>query len=459
MDFQVTIRTRNGKWNKKTTFEDPLFSDILAPFIELKERPTEVILDGIVAEAFETQWSSYEALISLMDDLDAYYHEPGDAHFEPSRMARLISGGRYGSYAGYSSYGPTVYIHQINVLSRILTMPENWELCVAVDETKSSDQEVDQHIELMGRAVLRDSSSSYVNVDDDHIIAATIWRTYSLMHDVKDVLPYFYGYLRNAALIDIGRSPTPKSLSWTSMPWNSFRRVLGKDNSNNDGSRIIRQTASMWLGEGSYKNQVVLDVLPRFDAKYRKIDMKDMIDVPKLYDVMFESFPEDVDPILIGLGPIIGCAGLDYYPRSANAQSAMMVALINHYTLMYPQWLATSAFSGQSIEGSYIDEEYYSIAIELMISTTIGRPGLYRILLSLMSWYEREENNAKYYSKQRSRVITFAQSIESRLLQGDDNDEKRATLGERNNERIAKIDRRIFDMIRDRNSKYRYNHQ
>ena len=434
MSDRVTIRTSSCKWSKETTLDDPTFSDLFAPFIELEEKPKEVILNGSVAEVFETQWSYYEALMEYRKRITCH---DNSVVFEPHTMTRLLSGATMGSCAGFSSYRGLVYLHEIDTLSRIITMPDHWELCVAVDEKKSSPRDVDAYLARMGRAVLATDYSSYVPGLSDHVVVNTIWGIYDKVKSAKrevDPIVLIYAYLRNAALVTLSMDETPEAMSWHGVPWRSMRRVICEYAENNQDWHLINDTISMWLGEGRYTNVVIGQPLAGFVGY--GIEANHMTFLPRLYDRLFNSFPDDVEPRLIGLSPITGEGGTDEF---LCISSAAIVPQINYHTLMCPQWIASRALTSERKECE-LEEEYYAMAIELMLVTTVGRPGLARISRSLLAWLARTVESRDSMTREQRRVAKFITMIERRLDIPDDEEEtERVRLGGDYNRAVTMI--------------------
>ena len=113
----VTLKTERG-WRCTTTLDDPLFSDILAPYVELGEDVSEVMLEGSVAEVIEKEWDWWQKLPK------EYSHE------EVTQYTR--------------HYSPS-----LGHFSTILNIPPHWRLYVTVDrESMEHDQLINHYTQL-----------------------------------------------------------------------------------------------------------------------------------------------------------------------------------------------------------------------------------------------------------------------------------------------------------------------
>ena len=117
----VTLKTERG-WQHTTTLDDPIFADILAPYIDLGETPEEVLLEGSVAEVIEKSWPMWKKMETAMEGDKA----PADAG---------------------------VLTQDFLHFARILNLPSEWKLFVTLDRGWMSGEERMRHYREVGELI------------------------------------------------------------------------------------------------------------------------------------------------------------------------------------------------------------------------------------------------------------------------------------------------------------------
>ena len=92
-DRLVTIKTHSGKWSREVSLDDPIFSDILAPLVELDDEVGEIVLPETLSEIIEAEWNDVE------------------------KVLRRTKVGKQGG---------RISLNRIARISRLLNLPEGW---------------------------------------------------------------------------------------------------------------------------------------------------------------------------------------------------------------------------------------------------------------------------------------------------------------------------------------------
>ena len=213
---QVTLKTEGGKWKHTTTLDDPIFSDILAPYIDLGETPEEVLLEGSVAQVIEKEWDWWRSL---------------PAQYTTGKLLPHIR-----------RYSPS-----LDQFATILNIPPHWMLYVIVDrKSMSHELLVNHYIQLT--EVLKT-----INKDPEHDRASS-----QCIVSMLDYLPQ--GGPSWATLIGVAWVAW---LEWViprhteecalfMMDWDTFSTVVASDEDVKEEDRgALMNTIALLRGKGS----------------------------------------------------------------------------------------------------------------------------------------------------------------------------------------------------------------
>ena len=144
----VKLRTENDEWSHVTTLDDPIFSDILAPYIEFDEEVKEVVLSGSVAELIQREWAWWA---SAAREIEAGLH----------RRCSSVTLGQYN--------------RSKKCFTTMLNLPREWRLFVELDRDEIEwDERIDHYLSV-GEMI------SDVQFSDDSLSA--------IMHNLIEALP------------------------------------------------------------------------------------------------------------------------------------------------------------------------------------------------------------------------------------------------------------------------------
>ena len=206
----IELQSSSGKWKHRTTVDDPVFAPILGSMVESGlDLPDTLIIPGVLGEELERHWKKIEDIHKWMqwekrctevtvNDTEEYY--------TTSQVYAFMIG----------LPPPTVWRHEIRVLSIALNLPIGWEAYTAVDERTPLEERL-EHMEasrLFLRAHPEYEERGIQDVGDD-TSAKNLITTVSQPvvarkgDDINSRLPSLAAFARNVWLINRGSSSSP----------------------------------------------------------------------------------------------------------------------------------------------------------------------------------------------------------------------------------------------------------
>ena len=265
MTSSVTLRTKSGKWQHTTTLDDPIFSDILAPYIDLGETPEEVLLTGSVGEVIESNWGSWEKIETSIDKT------------QPSFACILTP--------------------SLIQFATLLNLPAEWILFVGLDRSKMSYEERIEHYKRVGALILEKELSPSC----DQVTHSVVEEMREEVNDeeTEQILlgAQWEGILTNSAL---GASKTECAL--LAMDWESFSTYLNLY----EWDEKVTNTAALLLGKGELGNEDLFNRVHLSDAFWLGIEPS----LLALYKTLMRNLEPDMmwSPSYIGFGDLVHSA-------------------------------------------------------------------------------------------------------------------------------------------------------
>lgn len=408
----VLIRTEDNSWSTTVSVDDQLFSDLIQPYTDLGEIPSEIVLRDTIGEVFKEQWRHYEAMIHYRHYIGT--HHKGVLHqHETPEMTSLLEG-----WSRSPRLPSLIYLHQISAIANILNLPTDWEVYVGVDE-RSSVVDTKRHLVAMSHTLVL-SPESYMGRYYGNQVAINTLR--SIVNEMERYSVYgmingdelrvhrgvVYAAMRNALLLTIDRG-RGDYIDSSYIPWipllEYFKDKLPADN----WSISILNTIAMFAGVGDYSSPAVGSVDLRLDDK-SGVMISDERNLYETYDLFLLSVPTDIDPVLYGLGPIISTSRT-IVPLKNNNSLFHMITWINYNTILHKQRQRGGVdyyrISRRFVEDDVVEaSEFYSIA-QLLATTTVGISGLIRIREILSNYMVNNKNlRAKRFIEEADRVIS-----------------------------------------------------
>ena len=401
---KILIRTESGAWSREVERNDEMFRDLIDPYTELGTTPSEIVLSGVVGQVIETQWPKYEAMLEYRNfvmQLDPDCSKRGET--------RAIMEALLGRKATESpSSPPLVKLSEFSALSNILNLPQDWTLWVYVDEDVS-DVLYARHVRAMGYAIMRTGDSSYSEMDKDRAwrnskfvagllmegIDRYVWELRLIMENEQydELKAIVRGTMRNAVLRSIARDNQAAYLDWRLINYRALYHSLRDALPAGVRTDIILNTLLMWMGGGDYRKKTFRGPIC-LDA-YGVVCYDESLS--SMYDLIIKSFPEDVDPILLGLEPIIA----NHHKKLAHPDTmgisplAWWVSWVHHQTLEFAENKTES-----------LSVEQFPAAVEFFLMSTPGLPGL-EFIVRVLTNYDPEGKN--------ERITRFLTVVKERL--------------------------------------------
>lgn len=266
---RVTLKTEGGKWEYTTTLSDPIFSDILAPYIELGETPEEVLLEGSVAEIIESGWTSWERIKALIDKHPFCL----DGAFTCTLDESLIQ------------------------LETLLNLPVNWILCASLDRSKTSHQERIKHYKRVGALLVEMDALLRCDGATRHVVS---WMLVEL--DDEDSEQILIGMRWEAGVAKTLLREGKVECLLLAMDWESFATHLGS----REWDEGVTNTVALLLGRGNLGGP---DLFRDISHVGRSVGVeRHLID---LYKVLMRNLRPDsaLSPSCIGFGDLVQSPG------------------------------------------------------------------------------------------------------------------------------------------------------
>ena len=458
----VILRTESGKWEMVALVrDDPVFSQLVPDLPDEMMEGEVITLSASVAEILEEEWSHYQRLLLYIEALRNeekerlihWYGKKAHEHTitegaaaQPPSITGIITSS---SSVRRRPRVPLVYLHQVARLSLILNMPVNWEFFVGVSYESPQQQRI-HHLLAMGRVVPRlnlerESDIQAVPFSPYDIVAnLTSIRRWIVNHtkspDAETYMAYLWGLTRNGALRsldepdrdDMSREERSKlggergshGIYWETILWGDIEPALESLRSSKRSPKLptrIANTANLLSGRGD--PTLESDMASECVISDSSMSISDY-NVVLLYKTLLLSFPEDIDPVAFGLGPIVSSkpSGGDVFKKVETNLGdkvmtvSQMVPWIHFNTLLLiPLYRAkpkNDYKAGKSIPGTMkLTEDLFPVVVEL-VGETLGLHSLTRMLLSLLHYMQRLEGTRK---KASPRAEEFARVIEEYL--------------------------------------------
>ena len=368
----IVLKSASGKWEHKTTVNDPYFAPILgAMFEEGMELPDQLVIEGALGEALEREWK-YIEILKEWKEWEKLYTEVPPIEHAGERVARegihtytfSASESRRGStYPGYRGETVSVrdvppprrvlWLHEMAVLSTALSLPSGWELHVAVDERTPIDarrRHLRSSLEYIRKnavsimyprvAVMFDHAEDEVRIMAEGRDSRPIARECVLDALIRNVwLIEWNEYLStNPESTDLPYVGTPAMLD--RMDWQLAHEILpAKEEGKYYGTPAI-DLAEFMLGEDC-KTSCSAGVAIHQDGLgfWEWSVVSDFSRLARIYSRLLTYLPEDATPAQLGLMSILGEKDKDMYWVSVDR----LVPWVHDSTLTYLKWIRTQS--------------------------------------------------------------------------------------------------------------------
>ena len=245
----ITIKTRSGKWSRTVALDDPLFSDILAPFVDLDEEVSEVVLSESLSEIIEDEWDSFEDVFRMTENRD--------------------EGGR-------------VPLRKIARITRILNLPDRWWLNVVTDR---EDEGYFHHLALVAGSDFS-FDPNYAAPTGDYLLEMEKY-----LGDNDRIKSIMRAVMRNGLIRDKIGHPLISQVDWEAM-------IFLIENEGLEMHPIVSNTLLTLAGRGDYLKATV-DPQVRIRTYIGKFTDWSHYYTADTYQVALKSIPDDVDPKLL----------------------------------------------------------------------------------------------------------------------------------------------------------------
>jgi hypothetical protein len=420
---KIILRSESGKWTYETTTDDAIFAPILGSMMEagvaLEE---ELVIPGALGEALEKGWKYIELLRSWEKWEDEY-----DKCMLPSDVQRELP-----------TMPSVVLYKKIEVLSKALSLPYGWESHTVID-TSFSVQERTHHME---------QSMAYLFLHPESVIAVRKRMSPVLRQLDEDVggsdttvsllAPFYRNVWLTKGIVSITMAEVLTYLDWE----------LVRSYFSNEFYAPVLNLANRMLGEPDSMHGIYgLDVpLRRIDNKIKLSVTFNETDkcVGELYTKLLYNIPEDVDPMMLGMEPILKDQTMPLEYRLVCLRNGS-----NYVPVSDLVWWINTVIIKRS--GS----EYYRCEVTLehvtpirhnmfdMVAEDLGNAiGIYamrRILLSLRCYVQGLTSNQRQWvyrvnvgprdSNTTRRAELFIQSINKWMEKNSEGDEGVRCLG------------------------------
>ena len=380
MSKQVELRSESGRWTRRTTTSDSLFQPILGCMTEEGlVIPDVLTLTGSVGEELDKNWFSVECVLDWMDWYEAMK--------------------KWDSRVQRPTFPPVVYLHKIRVLSHILNLPIGWEAFVVVDPWHTTLTERVTH----AKVVLEWMKERYnVRIAHYDITAGQMLASanackddYTLFHADENwpmgwnklflslldpfILSLWMSKMHNCVGTHVYELKMTEVLLY--LDWEGVTAFLADytdtkyDNIKNLTDLI---TGKGHLFDSSTTGDYLVDTERAMDTRpYNHLSPLKYIDQTMLlYKRLLYTCPDECDPFLLGLEPILGIpvqAWCDrrtipyssHYTYSQTTGVSVYVAWVNAAVLTYPAWYTSNALSSMYEDKN---ERHYSGIVRIPLS-------------------------------------------------------------------------------------------
>jgi hypothetical protein len=456
----IQLRSASGKWKYKTTTDDPLFASVIGSMVE--EGMTlgkELVLPGALGEALEKEWKYIKILQEWIDWEKRVIEGLQDKTIE--RPVDLVKSNVDVVVAG-GFPPPTLWLHDIHVISRALTLPIGWEAYTATDSRISLTERV-HHMKASQKYIVENGLmlrgvQDTVTYDAEELISHVYEQSSHVDITNKNgvVLPYYVyllaAFARNVWLINRRKTPNPKigTTAWKAVTLYTFLDMLDWEailpyltpyaGKSEEIDKTLRLAATMTgtlprmptrsdeveeydrplllkrsrKGISSYsRDEENIDYIMKYSSRKKQAEYIDS-HLSRVYLRLLEYLPDDVSIERMGLEVIVGEKkpkwDTDFYMVNIRSyvDISELVAWVHSTMLTY---LKSEKKIGDksSVKRELItlDVDDFPVAVQL-ISDVLGEYVLGRILLSLLHYLESNEDKS-------GRVNKFAELIEKKI--------------------------------------------
>jgi hypothetical protein len=452
--MSIVLRSASGKWKYKTSSNDPIFAPILESLLEATGtlEPT-ITIPGALGEALDVGWMYVERIKQWMVWNRQYVLDVLPSNYMTQSVYHTAQDLQ--DVRGYKSAPPpVVYMTQVEVLSRALSLPIGWQSYVIIEESYSLAERLN-HMKA-SLAYLRENNDISAGILAYIDFRAKTHQVYSDAADptyqVNDGVTYrmankaFHGslltpFLRQIWMQDIDGKLVVDALL-ARVDWRVAIPLLEEYQGQIYTIPRVIEAGRAVLGESidtANLEVVVFSSLKRTDKGIVElIRVEDTVYVGELYSKILSNLPTDVDPADIGLESVLGRKAspslAPVYPYGNNDRYSAVppnhiVPWINTCTLTYIGWIRSDKKSTpKALDAKLINDSNLSDVVEL-IGETLGIYAMRRILLSLLYFVEKHANKkGKVQVEEVRRANAFATLIEAYLEEHEEDDEGLVTL-------------------------------
>ena len=411
----IRLYTQDNEWEYNAQKEgDPHFSAFLSSMQEAcGELPDELLLPSSVGHIVQTGWDDYVDMYQLHTTVQAIQAAQKTNNKIPawkSSPTRLIC-----------EYGSDIIQVVYNPIMRIVNTFPRWEMYAYADGDCAED--VTNHLAAMGDALY----SAGVSMEE--------YRTLMVNHmaecDTEDLtcegaLVAMMRYVRDGIRASIGRDQPAAELykiqldkaivallhnayllagirggclslydiAWRRVP--AILTRLGCCTDENTAGYYLREIAAIFMGKGDVRKVRAIPYLvnPSYNAAQHSMNssIAQGDDLIRLYDAIWESTPEDIDPRDIGLATLLRNRDISITPA---------------YTSFTFLLCEAHRMAENMLESRGIDYRLIPMYVMTLATTVAGRMGLTRIMRCLDLYMEK--NMSTIDDEQTTRIVCFLQ--------------------------------------------------
>lgn len=392
-DREISIRGSQGEITR-VRLNDPMFAEILAPLIDLESDANEVVLHGVVEEVFERQYTNLQRLLTIVSIRE---DNPSVALVEAKKAH--------------------ITLDKIREISRLLTLPNGWEVFVGVEP---GDSDYYNHLRAMIPSIgIADRMRLRITQQERNTKISSLlarWRekeagaSYPIVHEAMRVA------LHNAFLVDYHVPGALYGFDWLGLL--GLERHMGVET-----SPEVEEVYLTFEGRGHYdKSGMLPSDIAEFIMATRRYDVHRSVStlninygkpISTYYPVALSSFPDDVDVESFGLGYLIAPERIKKShigsPRTVkNAPKNAFSTIVSwvHQNI--------SIIAHDNAKGDPVME--VKLFIDYASEYIMGRKGLVKALLVVLHEIERSSIN----DKRTERLELIARHLEERLEMPDD---------------------------------------
>ena len=422
----IELQSSSGKWKYTTTTDDPLFATLLGSMQEAGlDLPSTLIISGALGEALDREWKYISVLYRWMEwEEKCVEIATGAIQLPLPKLKTSMSLSRqYTKIIGYPP-PPTLWLHDIAILSTALDVPEGWEAYVAADERTSVKERI-QHMRAVYSFLYKHGSNARRGVQDTHDTEAInlIRQVVDSAYDKVDVkvrggrtekrdISLLAPFARNLWLIRRGEGEQLGKDAWRKIGMYTFLDKLDwqaiipylAPYVGMEVDRVLR-LARLMTGENILPYGVDYDVRLARTTKGLGFVIGSNITgsdaLCRIYTRILSSLPDDVSIGMIGLERIVD-SQMTIWSFSSSIPTTpihAIVAWVNAVTLQYLHWYTramaqenTDAQPDQSVQYEmYIISEDDFLDVVQFLGKTLGLYAMRRMLLSLLHNIQKEE--------------------------------------------------------------------